>query len=434
MKLTRFNLIISQKIFCDNLSLTLVFLVVWLIIISVYRINPNKTWKYCLYIRVILLLGVLLLGVFISSKMFMFFMFFELTLFPTFFIIYLWGVQPERIKASFYFFLYTLLGSLPFLVVLFFIKFYKFKKTFLLFQLQKSFFNLLEKNLFNLTCFFCFIGFFIKMPIYGFHIWLTKAHLEAPVVGSMLLAGILLKVGAYGLLRMVYIFNLNFVSWLNFLILWCVVRMTLTRMICFRKNDLKLIVAYSSVVHMSLVIAGVGILRKIRFEGVIMLLIAHGITSSGLFWKVNCFYELRRRRNVLVNRGLLYILSSITFSWLIFCLCKSSLPPSLKFFSELNIFRSLLNLKKFFLCLIIFSVFLKGLFCLCLYLYVSHGRKKSFNYLWPSNNFRNLLINLLHFLPCVTFFLFWNIIFFKGKLNLNWKIHVLFLGYSLFKL
>jgi len=209
----------------------------------------------------LLLVGFFLFPCFLVKTFFSFFIFFEASVIPLLVLITRWGRQKERVQASFYFVFYTLVGSYPLLVFLFY-----FYRTFLSsFMGVESLRPLLRLpgycymgvfGSFDLFFFWwlAMVGFLIKLPIYGFHLWLPKAHVEAPVAGSMLLAALLLKLGGYGLIRIMGILQGRVE---RYIVPFCFIGSLVTRVICFRQADLKALIAYSSVGHMRLVAGGV---------------------------------------------------------------------------------------------------------------------------------------------------------------------------------
>jgi len=178
-------------------------------------------------------------------------------------------------------------------------------------------------------------AFLVKLPIFLTHLWLPKAHVEAPVAGSIILAGVLLKLGGYGLFRLLVVCELGLFLTRRVLIGLSLFGMLYVGFICCRLNDFKALVAYSSVAHMALVISGIYSYYVWGYNGSLMIIISHGISSSGLFCIVNMYYERLGRRSFFLNKGLILVLP--IFSMIIFMLCAANIsaPPTINLLSEI---------------------------------------------------------------------------------------------------
>ena len=291
----------------DYISISLIVLRCWLLPLTLlarqghmFTSSRVKQRVYCILLVLVL---ISLIFTFRSLELSLFYISFEVTLIPILIIISRWGSQYDRYQASVYFVFYTLVGSLPFLVSLLKIKSSLGSLFFPVFEfifIFEFFFNSFS----SLWWFFTFVVFIVKMPIYGFHLWLPKAHVEATVAGSMLLAAVLLKLGGYGLIRFLRLFN--FIKILNlkfYIISFCIWGSLITGVICFCQSDLKSLIAYSSVGHMSLVAGGLFLKIRSSVKGSMILMVSHGLVSSGLFCLANLLYERRGTRTLGLIRG-----------------------------------------------------------------------------------------------------------------------------------
>nr|YP_010021621.1 NADH dehydrogenase subunit 4 [Moolgarda perusii]QOL10562.1 NADH dehydrogenase subunit 4 [Moolgarda perusii] len=327
----------------DWLSTPLLTLTCWLlplmILASQHHMAPEPENRQRMYITLLVSLQILLLLSFSATDLMMFYVMFEATLIPTLIIITRWGNQEERLKAGAYFLFYTLVGSLPLLVAILTLL-YK-TGTLSLLTLRFTPPILLTSYTDKLWWAACLIAFLVKMPLYGVHLWLPKAHVEAPVAGSMILAAVLLKLGGYGMMRIMMVLqplNPELTYPLIIVALWGVV---MTGAICLRQGDLKALIAYSSVGHMGLVVAGILIQTPWGFSGAVMLMIAHGLTSSALFCLANTTYERTHSRMLLLTRGFQAALPVMTTWWFLTILANIALPPLPNLLGELMIISSL---------------------------------------------------------------------------------------------
>lgn len=377
----------------DILSYGLILLSFWicvLIIIAregIYRINNYSNF----FLFVILFLLIILYLTFRTSNLFLFYLFFERRLIPTLFLILGWGYQPERLQAGIYLLFYTLLASLPLLIGIFYMKNYCNSINFYILRDCRLFIGLLYLRI--------IIAFLVKIPIFLVHLWLPKAHVEAPVAGSIILAGILLKLGGYGLLRVFPFINeagLIYNFW------WISVRLVggvLVRLICLRQTDLKALIAYSSVAHMGIVLGGLITLSYWGFRGSYTLILAHGLCSSGLFCLANISYERIGSRRLLINKGLINFIPRIALWWFLLCSANIAAPPTLNLLGEIRLLNRIISWSwvRIF-CLSLLSFF-SAAYTLYLYSYRQHGKLFSGIYSFSLGFNREYLVLFLHWFP-----------------------------------
>nr|UQJ75100.1 NADH dehydrogenase subunit 4 [Comatermes perfectus] len=383
---------------CDYISYGLILLSFWICVLmitaseSIFRSGHHSG----LFLVFVVLLVIMLFCTFSSINLFSFYLFFESSLIPTIFLILGWGYQPERLQAGIYLLFYTLLASLPLLVGIFFI----YNSLY-----STCFFVMSSGNFFGNYFYLCMIfAFLVSMPMFLVHLWLPKAHVEAPVSGSMILAGVLLKLGGYGLLRvspvLVKFFNLGFV-WISI----SLVGGLLVSLICMRQTDLKSLIAYSSVAHMGIVIGGIMTMSYWGFCGSFTLMIAHGLCSSGLFCLANISYERVGSRSLLVSKGMLNLMPSMSFWWFMLSACNMAAPPSLNLLGEFSLLNSLISWSWVSMFFLVFLSFFSAAYTLYLFSYSQHGLYYSGSYSCSLGYSREFLLLFLHWFPLNFFIL-----------------------------
>src|SRR5262249_15395036 len=278
----------------DGLSLVLVVLTTLLTFLSVIA-SFNIEERVKEYFIFFLLLETGMIGVFLALDLFLFYVFWELTLVPMYFLIGIWG-GPKKEYAAIKFFLFTLFGSVFMLIAILALYFNTQPHTFDYTEILKQS-PMLARNL-QLWIFLAFyLGFAIKVPAFPFHTWLPLAHVEAPTAVSVILAGVLLKMGGYGILRVCYgILPLGFKWFLPFLVVIAFINIVYGALCAMAQTDMKKMVAYSSVNHMGYVLLGIAGVSAIGFTGAVVQMVAHGLITGALFLLVGVIYDRAHTR------------------------------------------------------------------------------------------------------------------------------------------
>nr|YP_097177.1 NADH dehydrogenase subunit 4 [Aneides hardii]AAU20614.1 NADH dehydrogenase subunit 4 [Aneides hardii] len=384
----------------DQISSPLLILTCWLlplmILASQNHLKKNSTSHQKMYLSMLSTLQMALILAFSSTELTLFYVAFETTLIPTLIIITRWGNQTERLNAGMYFLFYTLAGSLPLLVALLFLSttIGSLSLEFLMFYPKMFMMTTTNKILW----FGCLMAFMVKMPLYGAHLWLPKAHVEAPVAGSMILAAILLKLGGYGIIRVTLMFTSLIELSYPFIILalWGVL---MTSLICIRQTDLKSLIAYSSISHMGLVVAAALIQTPWSFTGATILMISHGLISSALFCLANTNYERTHSRTMLLARGLQTTLPLMASWWLLSNLFNMALPPTPNLWGELIIMVSLFNWSPWTILITGLGTLLTAAYTLYMFLMTQRGHlPKHLKYALPTFTREHCLMTM-HLTP-----------------------------------
>lgn len=329
----------------DKISGPLAILTCWLfpltILASQSKMRLEPISRQRTYILNITFLQLMTLLAFTTPDLMLFFIFFEASLVPTIIVITRWGAQERRLEAGIYLAFYTILGAIP--LIIWITKFYSTHGSLLPTLTHTLHITQAATNYPGLFWATYNAAFLVKLPIYCLHLWLPKAHVEAPIAGSIILAGTLLKLGGYGIFRTSPLLQENSLNYTLPIILIAILGILATALLCLRQTDLKSLIAMSSVSHINLVVAAVLISSPWSYSGAIVIIIAHGLTSSALFCLANTSYERTNSRTIILLRGILLIFPLAGAWWLIIILLNIGLPPSINFAGEVLIILSLFN-------------------------------------------------------------------------------------------
>lgn len=384
----KFRRILLEDHLISIAGITIIILRIWLTcLIFIRNYKPKGAYQFAILLYLIM---IALLIAFRVRSLINYYIFFEVVLLPIFVLILGWGYQPERLIASLFILFYTIVASLPLLTRLLYINWLRGRTALKLLLLRANSIDLILSLFFTLA-------FLIKLPIFGVHLWLPKAHVEAPVAGSIILAGVLLKLGGYGLiLRSLILIHLNLI---NVIGVWAMLGGSLLSILIVTISDIKVIIAYSSVVHIRMVslisLSGV----RLGALGGIIMIISHGFTSSGIFRAANIIYERSHRRSLVSNKGLISLNPRLTALWFLLITLNFAGPFTINLASEIIIIGGLITLSWnywfpiFLICffsltynLILYASLQQGVMQAYLTEYVEFNNReiiRTWSHLWP---------------------------------------------------
>ncbi len=321
--------LINYKVGVDGISILFIILTTFITPLCIISVNNTVKIRLRDFLIAILIMESFMIGVFCSLDLFVFYLFFEAGLIPMFLIIGIWG-GPKRVYSAFKFFLYTLLGSVLMLVAI--ISIYWIAGTTDVVQLYEIKIDSKYQNLLWLAF---FSSFAVKTPMWPVHTWLPDAHVEAPTAGSVLLAAILLKMAGYGFIRFsLGLFPIASEVFTPLIYTLSVIAIVFTSLIALMQEDMKKLIAYSSVAHMGFVTLGIFTIQQQGIEGSIIQMISHGLVSAALFLCVGVVYDRMHSRLINTYGGIVKIVPKYSVLFMLFTLAALGLPGTTGFVGE----------------------------------------------------------------------------------------------------
>nr|YP_004842316.1 NADH dehydrogenase subunit 4 [Anaticola crassicornis]AEM23856.1 NADH dehydrogenase subunit 4 [Anaticola crassicornis] len=360
---SEYSNITSELFFMDESSKNMILLTLFLyIILSMMTFDKGK-------FMIILLSFLIMFLFFMSSTYIMMFIMFECSLLPIMLLINMYGNQPERIMAVRYMMMYTTLTSVPLFVTIIYLLNKEF--SFIVFhQLTMD----MPVSMFMLIS--LLLAFLVKIPMFLVHTWLPKAHVEAPMEGSIILAGIMLKMGVFGVIRMMMEFYCLSMLTKSILMMIFLVGCILSSWISISVDDMKMNVAFSSISHMNFVMAGLMTNKVLSLKSCILVMLSHGLCSALMFFLVTVYYYKTNSRSFIVSKGVMAQYPTMVmvffFTWVMNMAC----PPSVSFFGELMCMSSLIMYSVITLPLMMVFIIINSFFCIFSFGIMCHSNVK----------------------------------------------------------
>nr|DBA43619.1 TPA_asm: ND4 [Bombus melanopygus] len=366
----------------------LILMMFW--VFGMIFLNLKEYKLNCMILNLILMFFMLIN--FMCMDLLLFYFMYESSLLLIFYMIMEWGYSEDRVLSAFYLMFYTLVFSLPMLFLIFKLMNYSGSINFFMLEIL-----MIKFDSFNFM--YLLMSFLVKIPMYMFHGWLIKAHVEASFFSSMILASVMLKLGSYGMLRFMMVFKMLFKMMKFYLLIINLLGMLILSLMCLFQFDMKLIIALSSVVHMGIMSMGLLMGKKISVLGSLMMMICHGLVSSGLFYLVNMIYMQTSSRIIFINKGMINLMPSMTMMWFMMCVYNSGAPLSLNMVSEIFLLISLISWCKYLFLFLLIYCLISFLYSIYLFSFIQYGKIFCFKMNLINGKLMNYLTLILHLLP-----------------------------------
>nr|DBA43814.1 TPA_asm: ND4 [Bombus vosnesenskii] len=370
----------------------LILMMFW--VFGVIFLNLKKYKKDCLFLNLMLMFFMMMN--FMCMDLLTFYFMYESSLLLIFYMIMEWGYSEDRVLSAFYLMFYTLIFSLPMLYLIFKLMNFSYSINFFILEILMIKFD-------KFGFLYLLMSFLVKIPMYLFHGWLIKAHVEASFFSSMILASVMLKLGSYGMLRFLMVFKIMFKLMKYYLFIINLIGMVILSLICLFQFDMKLIIALSSVVHMGIMSLGLLVSKKVGILGSLMMMISHGLVSSGLFYLVNMIYKQTSTRIIFINKGLMNLMPSMTMMWFLMCIYNSGAPLSLNMVSEIFLLMSLISWCKYLFMILMSYCLVSFIYSIYLFSFIQYGKIFYLKINLLNSNLMNYLSLVLHLLPLNSF-------------------------------
>lgn len=364
-----FMYLFYYELYIDNISISFIVLTTFLIPITLGLGLINIKYRLKEYLIYFFLIEILLINFFLVTNLLLFYIYFEAILIPMFLIILIWGSRKRKIHASYLFFFFTLIGSLFMILGILWLYLYIGELNIQILQ-----YIILSKEHQLILWLLFFIAFAVKVPIYPVHGWLPEAHVEAPTGGSIILAGVLLKLGLYGMLRVLTVlFPIANIYYTPLVLTLSFISVIFISIIILQQIDLKKIIAYSSIAHMNFVVIGIFSNNIYGIEGAVFTMLSHGLISSMLFFCIGVLYDRYGERNLLYYNNIAQIMPYFTFFFFIGIIANLGMPGTSSFVGEFLLLLSLSFKSIFLLFIMSLSLFLTTIYCIWLFNRICFG-------------------------------------------------------------